>query len=185
VCRRARERSLRKKKTGNALSAVRWCGLFVRGRPPRIESGPNLAASSIDVAFGHMTCTWDFALIFSGKNPHAPEARRRTTMNRKIANKAGGKFRAGVRVVLGRHAIGTGFGSTIAGALVIFGAGAAGVSAVVIYVSVATGIVLGGWAGHAISKRRSHRLDADVLRRRSHTLRLLRVTRVLRRRNVA
>lgn len=126
-----------------------------------------------------------FWSIFSGKNPHAPEARRRTTMSQQIANKAGGKFRAGARVVLRQHPIGTGFGSTIVGALVVVGAGAAGASAVVIYVSVATGIVLGGWAGHAISKRRSHRLDADVLRRRSHTLRLLRVTRVLRRRNVA
>jgi hypothetical protein len=150
-----------------------------------MESGPKLAASMADVAFGHMTCTSDFASIFSGTNPPAPEARRRTTMNQQIANKAGGKFRAGARVVLGHHPIGTGFGSTIAGALVVVGAGAAGASAVVIYVSVATGIVLGGWAGHAISKRRSHRLDADVLRRRSHTLRLLRVTRVLRRRNVA
>jgi hypothetical protein len=83
------------------------------------------------------------------------------------------------------HPFGTGFGSTVGAALVTVAAGAAGAGSVAIYTSVATGVVIGGWAGHAISKRRSKHVDADVLRRRTRTIRLLRVTRMLRRRDVA
>jgi len=64
-------------------------------------------------------------------------------------------------------------------------AGATGAGSLAIYTCLATGVVIGGWAGHAISKRRSKQIDADVLRRHNRTLRLLKVTRTLRRRNVA
>ena len=83
------------------------------------------------------------------------------------------------------HPIGTGFGSTVGAAIITVAAGAAGAGAIGIYTSVATGMVIGGWAGNAISRRRSKRIDAEVLRRRTRTIRLLRVTRMLRRRNVA
>jgi len=83
------------------------------------------------------------------------------------------------------HPFGTGFGSTVGAALVTVAAGVAGAGSVAIYTSVATGVVFGGWAGHAISKRRSKQMDPDVLRRRTRTIRLLRVTRMLRHRNVA
>jgi outer membrane lipoprotein SlyB len=96
-----------------------------------------------------------------------------------------GRFRAGVRKVFAQHPLGTGFGSTLGAALVSAAAGAAGVGTIGVYTSVATGVVIGGWAGHAISKRRSKHVDADVLRRRTRTMRLLKVTRMLQRRKVA
>jgi hypothetical protein len=89
------------------------------------------------------------------------------------------------RKLLSRHPVGTGFGSTVGAAVVSVAAGASGAGSVVIYACLATGVVIGGWAGHAISKRRSKQIDADVLRRHNRTLRLLKVTRMLRRRNVA
>jgi hypothetical protein len=89
------------------------------------------------------------------------------------------------RKLLSHHPIGTGFGSTVGAALIGVAAGVAGASALAIYTCLATGMVLGGWAGHAISKRHARRIDAGVLRRRAHTIRLLKVTRILRRRRVA
>ncbi len=87
--------------------------------------------------------------------------------------------------VLRYHPFGTGFGSTVGAAIITVAAGAVGVGSLGIYTSVATGVVIGGWAGNAISRRRSKRIDGEVLRRRTRTIRLLRVTRMLRRRNVA
>ncbi|HET6328668.1 MAG TPA: hypothetical protein VFG04_28550 [Planctomycetaceae bacterium] len=92
---------------------------------------------------------------------------------------------AGARKILSQHPVGTGFGSTLGAAVVSVAAGAAGAGSVVVYTCVATGVVLGGWAGHAISRRRSKQTDAEVLRRRNRTIRLLKVTRMLRRKNVA
>ncbi|HEV8002064.1 MAG TPA: hypothetical protein VGP63_19405 [Planctomycetaceae bacterium] len=89
------------------------------------------------------------------------------------------------RKLLSHHPVGTGFGSTVGAAVVCVAAGATGAGSIVIYMCLATGVVIGGWAGHAISKRRSKQVDADVLRRHNRTLRLLKVTRMLRRRNVA
>lgn len=89
------------------------------------------------------------------------------------------------RKLLSHHPFGTSFGSTVGAAVVSVAAGASGAGSVVIYTCLATGVVIGGWAGHAISKRRSKQIDADVLRRHNRTLRLLKVTRMLRRRNVA
>src|ERR1700722_11762694 len=95
------------------------------------------------------------------------------------------RFRTGANKFLVHHPVGTSFGSTLGAALVSVAAGAAGAGSVGVYSCMATGVVLGGWAGHAISKRRSKEHDADVLRRRTRTLRLLKVTRMLRRRKVA
>lgn len=92
---------------------------------------------------------------------------------------------AGARKILSQHPVGTGFGSTVGAAVVSVAAGAAGAGSVVVYTCVATGVVLGGWAGHAISRSRSKQTDAEVLRRRNRTIRLLKVTRMLRRKNVA
>jgi hypothetical protein len=97
----------------------------------------------------------------------------------------GGRLRAGANKFLTHHPLGTSFGSTVGAALVSAAAGAAGIGSIGVYTSVATGVVLGGWAGHAISQRRSKRVGADVLRRRTRTMRLLKVTRMLRRRKVA
>jgi hypothetical protein len=96
-----------------------------------------------------------------------------------------GRSRTGARKVLHQHPLGTGFGSTVGAALISVAAGAAGAGPVGVATSIATGMVVGGWAGHAISCRRAKQVDADVLRRRLHTIRLLRVTRVLHRRKVA
>jgi uncharacterized protein YcfJ len=95
------------------------------------------------------------------------------------------KVHTRARKILSQHPVGTGFGSTVGGAIVCVAAGAAGAGSVVVYTCLATGVVIGGWAGHAISKRRSKSIDAEVLRRRTRTIRLLKVTRMLRRRNVA
>src|SRR5579859_2914661 len=87
--------------------------------------------------------------------------------------------------ILFLHPFGTSFGSTIGAILVCVAAGAARAGSVAIYTGVATAVVVGGWVGHSISRRGSKRRDADVLRRRTRTIRLLKVTRMLRRRNVA
>jgi hypothetical protein len=96
-----------------------------------------------------------------------------------------GKLSARARKVLSQHPLGTSFGSSVGAAFVSVAAGAAGAGSVGVCAWMATGVVIGGWAGHAISKRRSKPVDADVLRRRTRTIRLLKVTRMLRRRNVA
>ena len=102
--------------------------------------------------------------------------------NSAIADK---RLRDRARKILTRHPVGTGFGSTLGAAVVSVAAGAAGAGSVVVYSCLATGVVVGGWAGHAISKHRARNVDAEVLRRRARTIRLLKVTRMLRRRNVA
>lgn len=96
-----------------------------------------------------------------------------------------GRLKARARSLLSHHPVGTGFGSTVGAAVISVAAGAAGAGTVVVYSCVATGVVLGGWAGHAISRKRSKQTDAEVLRRRTRTIRLLKVTRMLRRKNVA
>jgi hypothetical protein len=98
---------------------------------------------------------------------------------------SGRRPRGWARIVFIHHPLGTGFGSTVGAALVSVAAGAAGAGSLAIYTSMATGVVVGGWAGHAISKHRVRHIDAEVLRRRTRTIRLLKVTRMLRRRNVA
>src|SRR5271156_2729425 len=95
------------------------------------------------------------------------------------------KLRSGARKILTHHPVGTGFGSTLGAAVVTVAAGVAGAGSLVVYSCLATGVVVGGWAGHAISKRRAKHVDGEVLRRRARTIRLLKVTRMLRRRNVA
>jgi hypothetical protein len=95
------------------------------------------------------------------------------------------KLRTGTRSALGHHPLGTSFGSTVGAALVSVAAGAAGAGIVGVCSWLATGAVIGGWAGHKISRHRSRQTDAGVLRRRTRTIRLLKVTRMLRRRNVA
>jgi hypothetical protein len=116
----------------------------------------------------------------------APEQRGHMSQeNSLVINSAAAAPHSGPSQLVGYHPLGTGFGSTIGAALVSVAMGAAGAGSVAIYTSAATGVVIGGWAGHAISRRRSKRVDADVLRRRSRTIRLLRVTRMLRRRDVA
>ena len=95
------------------------------------------------------------------------------------------RLRTGANKILVHHPFGTGLGSTVGAALVSVAAGAAGAGSVGVYSCMATGVVIGGWAGHTMSKRRSKGRDADVLRRRTRTLRLLKVTRMLRRRKVA
>jgi hypothetical protein len=103
----------------------------------------------------------------------------------KTSSEAPPKVPTRARKLLSHHPVGTGFGSTVGAAVVCVAAGATGAGSIVIYMCLATGVVIGGWAGHAISKRRSKQVDADVLRRHNRTLRLLKVTRMLRRRNVA
>jgi len=98
--------------------------------------------------------------------------------------KEGEKLQTGARTILSHHPFGTGFGSTVGAALVSVAAEAAGAGTITIYTCVATGVVVGGWTGHAISRRRLKRMDADVLRRRTRTIRLLKVARMLRRRDV-
>jgi uncharacterized protein YcfJ len=97
----------------------------------------------------------------------------------------GERLCSGARNVLSHHPLGAGVGSTVGAALVSVAAGAAGAGSMGIYTCLATGVVIGGWAGHAISRRRVKQIDAEVLRRRTRTIRLLRVTRMLRRRDVA
>jgi hypothetical protein len=97
----------------------------------------------------------------------------------------GEKLRTGARRVLSHHPLATSFGSTVGAAVVSVAAGAAGAGTMGVCTWLATGMVVGGWAGHSISKLRSKRTAADVLRRRTRTIRLLRVTRMLRRRNCA
>jgi hypothetical protein len=99
--------------------------------------------------------------------------------------RADGRLRTGARKVLQNHPFGTGFGSTVGAALITAAAGAAGAGPVGVVTSIATGIMVGGWAGHTISRRRSKQVDGEVARRRTRVLRLLKVTRMLRRRNVA
>jgi uncharacterized protein YcfJ len=96
-----------------------------------------------------------------------------------------GKLRTGARKVLAQHPLATSFGSTVGAALITVAAGAAGAGPVGVVTSIATGVVVGGWAGHTISRRRAKQVDADVMRRRSRTIRLLKATRILRRRKVA
>jgi Na+/glutamate symporter len=99
--------------------------------------------------------------------------------------KAREKLHTGAHTILSHHPFGTGFGSTVGAALVSVAAEAAGAGTISIFTCAATGVVVGGWAGLAISRRRLKRTDADVLRRRTRTIRLLKVARMLRRRNVA
>jgi hypothetical protein len=108
-----------------------------------------------------------------------------TTHRLALALGPDGKLRTGARRLLEQHPIGTGFGSTVGAALITVAAGAAGAGPVGVATSIATGVVVGGWAGHTISRRCAKHVDADVSRRRSRTIRLLRATRMLRRRNVA
>jgi tetrahydromethanopterin S-methyltransferase subunit E len=102
-----------------------------------------------------------------------------------ISSVSNAKVHTGARKIFSHHPVGTGFGSSVGAAVVSVAAGAAGAGSVVVYTCLATGVVIGGWAGHTISKRRSKSTDAEVLRRRTRTIRLLKVTRMLRRRNVA
>jgi hypothetical protein len=95
------------------------------------------------------------------------------------------KARNDIHGALGHHPLGTSCGSTVGAALVSVAAGAAGVGTLGIWGWLAAGAVIGGWAGHAISKHRSKVIAPHVLRRRTRTIRLLRVTRMLRRRDVA
>jgi hypothetical protein len=65
------------------------------------------------------------------------------------------KARNGTHGALSHHPLGTSFGSTVGAALVSVAAGAAGLGTIGIWAWLATGAVIGGWAGHAISKHRS------------------------------
>jgi hypothetical protein len=95
------------------------------------------------------------------------------------------KARNGTQSALSHHPLGTSFGSTLGAALVSIAAGAAGAGTIAVCTWLATGAVIGGWAGHAISRHRSKQIEPAVLRRRTRTIRLLRVTRMLRHRDVA
>ncbi len=82
--------------------------------------------------------------------------------NALVIDSAAAAPHSGPSHLLGHHPFGTGFGSTVGAALASVALGAAGAGSVAIYTSAATGVVIGGWAGHAISRRRSKRVDADV-----------------------
>ncbi len=187
-----------KPRRGHTLSnfaqrARRVCVMFLRGRTQVLRALRDVNLRALLVS-GNASCT-------SSKTPErsascglrgtedgqeVPRKKRFMTHDRFTLRhlRAGENLRAGARKVLSHHPVGTSFGSTVGAALVTVAAGSAGAGSVVVCTCLATGAVIGGWAGHAISKRRSKRTDAGVLRRQAHTIRLLRVTRMLRRRNV-
>jgi hypothetical protein len=135
----------------------------------------------------HPNSTWPSKIDAANSQPHASSKKTSMSQHRFPTGNFHPvlRLRTGARKFLNHHPLGTGFGSTVGAAVVGVAAGAVGAGSVVVYTCLATGVVIGGWAGHSISQHRSKPTDAEVLRRRTRTIRLLKVTRMLRRRNVA
>jgi hypothetical protein len=81
-----------------------------------------------------------------------------------------------------RYPVATAVGSAIGAAAILGAAQALGAGVVGFATSVAVGMIMGGWVGRRISRRRSARSHDPVRQRR--TIRILRITRTMRRRNV-
>jgi hypothetical protein len=75
-------------------------------------------------------------------------------------------------------------GSAIGGAIVLAAAGALGAGVVSFGMSIAVGMVLGGWAGGEFSQRRARARGPREAVRRRRSIRIFRITRTMRRRRL-